>query len=306
MCVFNGERFLREALNSVLSQEYRTLELIVVDDGSSDSSLVQLVDIRDPRVRVIRQSNQGASVALAAGIEAARGAYVALLDQDDRWEREFLSAHVEFLEQHPDVDLSFSWFRVVNEEGRDIGLASNRYLGRIDFSGLLADFVIGASSNVVVRREALAQAGGPDPSLSRYYDLDLCLRVALLRPNNVAAIRRDLMHYRRHSQQITHDIEGMQGEWGRVLLKLEALAPEQVSIAAPAARANMSRYFARLAYESGQYGRGLSLLGECFRSRPGGFFGDPRNWLTAAACLSGLLLPAAAHRRLEHLAGLRR
>jgi glycosyltransferase involved in cell wall biosynthesis len=306
LCVCNGERFLREAVDSALSQTHPRLEVIAVDDGSTDGSALLLSALSDPRLRVIRQTNQGASATLAAGLRAARGTYLALLDQDDRWHPEFLAAHLELLEQHPETDLSFCWFRVINEAGSDVGLLSHRFRGTIDFQGLLADFVIGASSNVVARRAAVVRTGGPDPRLARYYDLDLCLRIALLRPDNVTAIPRDLMFYRRHSRQITRDLAGMQREWEQVLDQLRALAPDKVAAVESRARSNMNRYFARLAYEGGQHRQSLGFLAAGFRAQRAGFLRDRRNWLTGAACLAGLLLPAPLHLRLERWAGLRR
>ena len=90
--------------------------------------------------------------ALQAGIDLARGKYIALLDQDDIWERDKLRCHVELIEQKPEIDLTFSWFRLIDGQGNDMGLHSSRYRGTICFSDLLCDFVIGASSNVVIRQ----------------------------------------------------------------------------------------------------------------------------------------------------------
>lgn len=306
ICVYNGQRFLAGALDSALSQTHRDFELIVVDDGSTDGSLAVLDSYSDPRLRVIRQPNRGAAGALSAGIQTARGTYIALLDQDDLWEPASLTAHVEVLESQPGIALTFSWFRVIDELGREIGIHSSHYRGTIDFGDLLRDFVIGATSNVVMRRSAIDQAGGVDASLPRLYDLDLCLRIALLAPGNVASIPRDLMRYRRHASQISRHLEALKLEWARALEKLRGLAPREVAQVEKRARSNMSRYFARLAFEDGRYRNGLQLLSEGFRYAPAAFVVDRRNWLTGAACLSGLLAPAQFHRRLERLAGLRR
>ncbi len=306
ICLYNAERFLGDTLNSALSQTYGDFELIVVDDGSTDGSRDVLERCTDPRLRVIRQSNQGAAAALGAGLRAARGTYIAPLDSDDLWEPDHLSAHVKELEKRPDIALTFSWFRVIDEVGREIGISSSHYRGRIGFPDLLKDFVIGATSNVVIRRSAIDQAGGMDPNIPRLYDLDLCLRIALLGSENVAAIPRDSMRYRRHSGQLSRDLEALKREWAQVLDKMRRLAPQAVAEVEIRACSNMSRYFARLAYEGGQYREGLQLLNDGFRHAPAAFVTEPRNWLVGAACLSGLLTPARLHRRLERSAGLRR
>lgn len=306
VCVHNGEKHLRAAIDSVLAQTYAGFELIVVDDGSTDGSAAVLGCYRDGRLHVLQQENRGAAAALNSGLRIARGAYVAFLDQDDLWTNDKLAAHLQAFQCRTGIDLTFSWYRIIDQAGADIGLHSNRYHGTIDFRGLLADFVIGATSNIVVRRAALERAGGIDHRLSRLYDLDLCLRIARLSPNNIEAIPRDLMFYRRHDAQITRRLDALAEEWARLLEKLRRVTPQEVAGVENRACSNMNRYFARLAYEGREYGRGLHLLTEGFLRSPAHFVSDSRNWLTGAACLSGLLLPSKLHHELELLAGLRR
>lgn len=305
LCAYNGADFLAATVDSALAQTYSAFELIVIDDGSTDGSPELLRKYSDPRVRTIRQRNLGAAAALQTGIEIARGKYVALLDQDDLWEPDKLECHVDVLESKPDVDLTFSWFRVIDGQGNDIGLHSSRHSGTISFADLLRDFVIGAASNVVIRGSALLGVQ-VDASLPRVYDWDLCLRIALLAPDNVEAIPRELMRYRRRGGQISSNVNALKQEWLRALEKLRGLAPLQVAPVEKLARSNMNRYFARLAYERASYASGLQHLGEGFHNAPAAFLADSRNWLTAAACFTGLALPPRLHRKLERLAGLRR
>jgi glycosyltransferase involved in cell wall biosynthesis len=306
LCIYNGERFLPTTLDSAFSQTYSDFELIAVDDGSTDTSVHLLESCHDPRLRFIREEQQGAAGALNTALCAARGEFIALLDQDDLWEKEKLAIHVETHCRRPEIDLTFSWFRVINDAGREIGLHSNRYHGTIDFQGLLADFVIGASSNVMIRRSAIDQAGGVDRTLPRLYDLDLCLRVARLAPHNVLAISRNLMLYRRHDTQISRDLSALEREWEQVLQKFKHLVANELWQAARLSRSNMDRYFARLAYEARNYRRALHYLRKGWLQSPRHFLADSRNWVTLAACSSGLLLPAQLHRGLEHLCGLSR
>jgi glycosyltransferase involved in cell wall biosynthesis len=303
--VYNGERFLAATIDSVLAQAFTEFELIIVDDGSTDGSAEIVKLYRDTRLRFVRQANRGPAMAVDAGIREARAGYIAFLDQDDLWETGKLKAHIELLNQRPEIDLTFSWFRIVDEAGRDVGLRSQRARGTFGFRSLLTDFVVGATSNVVVRREAIERAGGIDSSFRRLYDLDLFLRIAWLAPQNVAAIPADLVRYRRHPAQITRDVRALRQEWEAVLEKLRRLAPEDVAAVAHYARSNMSRYFARIAYEAAHYRTALGFLKDSSRLAPAAFLADRRNWLTAAACLSGLLLPGRWHRALERLAGFR-
>ena len=88
--IYNAELYLHQCINSVLSQTYKRFELILIDDGSTDASLAICNNYTDTRLKVIRQENQGESVARNAGIRAATGDYIAFLDADDWWNKEFL------------------------------------------------------------------------------------------------------------------------------------------------------------------------------------------------------------------------
>ncbi|HSR06326.1 MAG TPA: glycosyltransferase [Bryobacteraceae bacterium] len=306
LCIHNGERFLAATLDSLFAQSFKDFELVAVDDGSSDSSTQIVENYRDSRVRLIRQRQQGAAAALDTAWRAARGEYIALLDQDDLWIHNKLAIHIDTHRRRPEIELTFSWFRVISDAGHEIGVHSSRHRGTIDFQSLLTDFVIGATSNVVLRRTALEKVDGIDRTLPALYDLDLCLRVALLSPHNVLAIDQDLMLYRRHDSQVSRDLTALERQWDQALCKFQALAPDAFRRVSSQARSNMDRYFASLAYEDYNYARALQFLRKGWRESPAHFLAKPRNWLTLGACTSGILFPAAMHQKLERLAGLKR
>jgi hypothetical protein len=236
----------------------------------------------------------------------AKGEFIAFLDQDDLWASSKLEEHVARMRSQPQVDLTFSWFRYVDEAGEEMGIRSNRHRGTIDFRGLLKEFVIGATSNVVVRQDAIARAGGVDESIPGMYDVDLFLRIALLAPSNVVALPQDLMDYRRHGAQISRDFHQLEQEWELVLEKMRLLSAPDVQAAEQQGRSNLRRYLARLSYEQESYSQALRYVVKSFRDAPAAFLADRRNWFTAAACASGALFPPQIHRRLERAAGLRR
>jgi len=302
---YNGAAFIEASLASVIAQTWLDFELIVVDDGSTDSTRDIVGRCDDPRLRVIARPHSGAGAALNTGLSQARGSLVAILDHDDLWAPLKLERHVAFMQARPHVDLTFSWSRLISAAGRRLSLHSRHHSRRIDFGGLLADFVIGPTSSVVLRRSVLAETGLSDPELTRYYDMDLFLRIALVRPDNVAALPEELTFYRRHRGQLSSDWRGMKGDWARLLERARALAPDQMLAVEEHADANMHRYFAYLAYEQSEYRAALGLLRTAF-GRPGGQrFIDARTLTLGAACLAGVLLPGGVYRRLERLTGLR-
>jgi glycosyltransferase involved in cell wall biosynthesis len=113
--VYNGERYLREAIQSVLGQDYRPLEIIVVDDGSTDRSAEIARSYAE--VRYVFQENQGVSAARNAGIAMAGGEFLAFLDADGRWTANKLSVQVGYMFNHPEVQFTVAKARFFLQEG---------------------------------------------------------------------------------------------------------------------------------------------------------------------------------------------
>ena len=110
--VYNGERFLRETLDSILGQSYRPIELIVVDDGSEDSTPDIITGFgqgtEGASIRSVRQTNTGPVVARNRGLDVSHGEFIAFLDADDLWHTEKLARQSAFLANHPGTDAVFS------------------------------------------------------------------------------------------------------------------------------------------------------------------------------------------------------
>jgi glycosyltransferase involved in cell wall biosynthesis len=110
IAVYNGERYLRETLDSILAQTYRPLEIIVADDGSIDGTARVAADYGD-RITYVRQSQKGYAVAKNLGLSAARGDFVAFLDADDLWHSEKLARQMVRLRERPEIDLCFTRYK---------------------------------------------------------------------------------------------------------------------------------------------------------------------------------------------------
>ncbi len=182
---FNRENVIRRAVDSLLQQQFaHPFEIVVVDDGSTDGT-AEAVDGVDPRVRVIRQSNAGAAAARRAGIELARGDYVAFLDSDDFAEPWHLATLWEALHIRNDVVLS--WARVADLNGISFEIERQPEVAP---DGILADpllelFKLGcftASMNLMTRREAALKATAGRAGLTAANDYDLTLRMATQGP----------------------------------------------------------------------------------------------------------------------------
>ena len=303
--VFNAGAYLVHTVQSALRQSCSDFELILVDDGSTDNAVDESRQLGDPRLRVLRQSNRGAPSASNAGLDVARGMYIAFLDHDDLWAPEKLARHLQYFRAHPDVDITFTWSSYIGEADQDLGLPTRRWWGQVTFEQLLVDNIIGSSSSVAIRRPSIERAGGFDVRLPLMYDLDLYLRVLRLRPASALAIPEVLSFYRRHSTQMSRDWRVLRNDWQVLIEKFRSLAPEETASVELRANINMNRYFAYVAYERREFRCGCRLLAEGFHFHPPSFLADLRNWKLTAACFAGWLLPASIYRRLEILAGIR-
>ncbi|MEY4377199.1 MAG: hypothetical protein RJB26_1749 [Pseudomonadota bacterium] len=189
MPVRNGRAFIEEAVESILTQDFRDLELIVIDDGSSDWNYAEL-EQRDSRVRVLRLEGRGVSFARNTGIAAARGRYVAFLDADDFWFPGKLGAQIRYFEQHPEAGVVFGAFLrwSPDESGRfapgkhlahdcsHVSTAAPARSGWL-YSRLLQGLLVGMNT-AVVRRELLERIGGFDTSRRLGEDYELWLRAS--------------------------------------------------------------------------------------------------------------------------------
>ncbi len=295
MTAYNVADYLGAALDSALAQTFEDFELLIVDDGSTDDTVQVASAIRDRRVRLVQSAHRGAAFQLRQGIALTSAPYLAPLDADDLWHPSKLERHLEFLEAHPEVDLTFSWSRIVDEHGRDTGLASRPWRGAISFRELLADNVIGNGSASVLRREALDAAGGIDPAFCAYYDLDAWLRMAARGDGKLWAIPEYLTSYRRRAGQITSDVPALVEDFGRLLRKIRGLSPRAVAEVEKRARSNMRRFFAYGWYQAGEYRRAVRTMAGSLARAPHTFLTDRRNYQMSAAALSGLVLPERLH-----------
>lgn len=119
MPLYNGEKYINEAINSVLSQTYKNFELILVEDGSTDNTLNKITLYNDPRIRLfINKKNRGISFATNKGVSESKGKYIALLDDDDIAEKDRLMLQVSYMEEHEDIDILGGRTTYINEAGK--------------------------------------------------------------------------------------------------------------------------------------------------------------------------------------------
>jgi glycosyltransferase involved in cell wall biosynthesis len=202
MPVRNGARWLSEAVDSVLDQELRDLELVIIDDGSDDDTvrLLERCARGDDRVRALRQPPQGIVAALNRGIAAARAPYLARLDADDVARPDRLARQLAFIERHDRVDLVGSAAEVIDEGGAVIGcVAPPTDPGKLARHLRRGNPIV--HSSVLMRADAVRRSGGYRKAFGAAEDYDLWLRMA--ENGGIANLPEQLVSLRRHDASVS-------------------------------------------------------------------------------------------------------
>jgi glycosyltransferase involved in cell wall biosynthesis len=209
---YNHAAFIAEAVNSVLNQSLRDLELIVVDDGSTDTSLSVLAGFSDPRLKIISQANQGAHAAINRGLREASGKYLAILNSDDAYHPRRLEKAINVLEADSQVGLVGTFIEIVDTEGKTLGVKHSyqdcspwlletpeESFRAVDDlrAALLTENYWATTSNYVFPRSWFERIGEFLP-LRYAHDWDFALRMA--RVARLVMLPEVLMRYRVHEK----------------------------------------------------------------------------------------------------------
>lgn len=207
MAAYNSERFLAEAIESVLAQTHSDFELIIVDDGSKDRTAEILAHYaaRDSRIVVLHQENQGIAGACNRAIFAARNELVSKIDSDDRMLPNRLERQIEFLQQHPEITVASSYYYMIDVRGKRIGSSGMGYAdGTADARAANPLNVVWIhNTTVMMRKSDILELGGYSRECTRgEEDRDLWGR--LLTAGKIIKCQPEfLTEYRLHSGAFT-------------------------------------------------------------------------------------------------------
>ena len=263
---YNTERFISDAVQSVFEQTEPNIEIIVVDDGSTDRTLerLQAFESQCPddwhRLIIVNQPNKGAAAARNSGIRAARAPYLGFLDADDLWHPTMVETLGSCLDAYPEIDIVHCGVRIVDERGRDTGIRGRLEPGLKNFADVLLIRSLGQPSAVMVRRTVLEVVGYFDEDQSLIEDLDLWLRIAAYRDRNILALGEVLVDYRRHSQQVTQNWQRHLHRWKEVVAKAKKCNPELVVPVEREAYGRLALMCAAEARDAGDRGAALTLI----------------------------------------------
>ncbi|RYU94062.1 glycosyltransferase family 2 protein [Emticicia agri] len=201
MPVYNAERYVKEAINSILNQTFKDFELVVLNDASTDSGKEVILGFQDSRIRYIEnEENKGLSFSRNRLLGESRGEYIAWLDADDVSYPTRLEEEYSFLKKHADHAMVASWARLIDSEGKPTGNFIKSYIPDKYLSALLLFVNYFVQSSVMLRKNCLPEVHYR-PEFPPTEDYELWVRIASKYP--VAILPKTLVDYRIHTTNIS-------------------------------------------------------------------------------------------------------
>ena len=266
---WNSERTLLATLESAAAQTHRNLEIVIVDDGSTDSTAAVASQFceREPRARLVSKENGGLSSARNFGISKARGRWLAPIDADDLWHPTKIEKQLALALASPEpVGFVYCWYRQVDQAGRVIGTGPRVPLRGHVFSQLGYLNAVENGSALLLSRKAIEKVGGYDESLPALEDVMLQLRVAAQYP--IDLVTEHLVGWRRHTTNMSSNVDLIRNCSGEVYARLFAERAPLPRMAARWVRA-------RNAFDTAEQRAGAGSYAAAFAWLAAAIAGDP-------------------------------
>lgn len=255
--VYNGEKTIRDTIESVLNQTFLDLELIVINDGSQDSTLDIVASIQDPRLEVFSYPNAGLSASRNRGIDHASGEFISFLDADDLWTPDKLEAQLKALQANPQAAVAYSWTNSIDESGKYLRRGCHITATGDVYKQLLVCNFLENGSNPLICRQALTAVGKFDESVNAAADRDMYLRLASR--YHFVAVPSPQILYRVSTNSMSSNVLAQEKASLQVIERAFKQAPESLQYLKKSCLADIYTYltFKALAVPSGRE-RGLA------------------------------------------------
>jgi glycosyltransferase involved in cell wall biosynthesis len=246
---YNAAKYLAETVDSVINQSFDDIEILIIDDGSTDNTLeiANQYQRHDHRIRVISQSNQGVSATRNNGVAHSKGKYIAFLDADDLWLYNKLKCHLEHFNDNRNLAVSFGRVCFLDPDGEVTNNFSKPVRSHLKPYHFFYENPTITSSNLVIRREVFDQIGFFDESMSYSEDQEWCLRVLSSEHWQVEGMNQVLMYYRTTNGGLSSHLHRMEEGWEMLASKARTIFPDLATKHYSKARATYLRYLARKA-----------------------------------------------------------
>jgi len=264
---YNYARYVGEAVESALGQTYPNIEVIVVDDGSTDNSLEVLQQYRE-RIKIIEQKNSGVCVARNRGVAESTGEYIAFLDADDVWLPEKIEKQVAKLASGKDLGLVHVGVIDIDASGNELATHLNGMAGDVSVELMMFEkaVILGGGSGVMIPRTVFNKVEGFDETLSTSADWDLYFRISSA--YSVGFIGEPLLRYRLHGSNMHSNIRRMESEMLSAYEKAFSRNAFNIGPDAGKAYGSLYRVLSGSYFRSGDYFSFLRTALLCFYNDP--------------------------------------
>jgi len=315
MPVYNVEKYIRLAIQSVLNQSYGNFELLIIDDQSPDNSREICRAYKDPRIRIIQQKNLGLAGARNTGIHHAKGQFIAFLDADDYWAADKLKFHLDHLLSNPKVGVSYSPSIFIDDDDKELGIKQIPKLKNISIEDIFCRNPVGNGSAPVIRKPVLDDIGFVgsshsekrtwffDETLRQSEDIDCWLRIATETSWVFEGIAPALTYYRVNNSGLSANVVNQFDSWKRTRQHLQSKAPDCVKKWGSLAEAYQLRYLSRRAVRSRDSAMALKLILMAIKTNFKILLKEPRRTINTLICALLInYLPTSVFCQLEQLA----
>jgi glycosyltransferase involved in cell wall biosynthesis len=201
MSVYNADKYLKDSIESILSQTFTDFEFIIINDGSTDKSfeILKYYENKDSRIKIISRENKGLIYSLNEGIKLAKGEYIARMDADDISYPDRFKIQLDYIKEN-NLILCGTWANIINEFGEKTGeMTYPPKSEKIKIFGLLHNPFI--HSSLIFKKDIFDKVGGYNPAFKHIEDYELWTRIMFkYKTDN---IEENLLQYRVHENQIT-------------------------------------------------------------------------------------------------------
>ncbi len=255
---YNREKYVREAVESVLQQTHENVELLVVNDGSTDSTSGILKSYGDRLIYLEHPggTNQGQSASINLALSHATGDYIAILDSDDMWVTNKIEKQLSYLEKHPEIGLVYSNGWGTDENGNVLyNIYEANHEEHSNPNRVLLDCYFLVPNNALVRSEIYQKIGGFDETMRAAQDHDMAIRIAEV--TKLAYIDEFLFYYRRHPDSISNKKADLRWQTGFAILEKARLRYPYPASIIRRRRAVLHFRMGQCCKEQGQYFKAL-------------------------------------------------
>ncbi|NES87629.1 MAG: glycosyltransferase [Moorea sp. SIO2B7] len=238
--VYNGEKTIRQTIEYVLKQSFADWELIVINDGSQDSTLEIVSSIKDLRLKVFSYPNAGLAASRNRGIVKASGEYISFLDADDLWTQDKLESQLKALQENPQAAVAYSWINCIDEFGQFLRRGNHVIFNGDVYAQLLLTDFIENGSNLLIRKQVFDEVGNFDELLNAVEDWDMWLRLAAR--YHFVCVPSPQIFYRISPNSMSTNVWKLETSCLQVIERAFARAPEELKHLKKISIANLYKY----------------------------------------------------------------